>query len=153
MEPTIYVKEDKQLKLILKKPCFGAYYLERWVVIHKLCKFKFISAKEHVFMIALTNGFCHDLQIFYFGALGQDFVLCKFETTTIVEIPEGFWENSATFPNFTDEASQSTLNSLNESNTITIDYIKKEVKLKKDSAKKNYIKTILTGSLHHLHSI
>jgi hypothetical protein len=46
------------------------------------------------------------------------------------------WENSALFTNFNDKA----LDSLNDSNTITIDYINKEVKLRKDSAK-NHIKT------------
>ena len=45
------------------------------------------------------------------------------------------------FPDYNDNAFQSTLNSLNESITITIDYINKEVKLKKDSAIENNHKT------------
>jgi hypothetical protein len=44
-------------------------------------------------------------------------------------------------PNFNDNAFQTTLNSLNESSTIIIDYIKQEVKLRKDSIELNKIKT------------
>ena len=51
------------------------------------------------------------------------------------------WDNNAMFPDFNDNAFQSTLNSLNESSTITIDCINKEVKLKKDSAIENNYKT------------
>jgi hypothetical protein len=36
----------------LEDSCSGAYCLERWAVIHKICKFEFIQAKEQVFMIA-----------------------------------------------------------------------------------------------------
>ena len=45
------------------------------------------------------------------------------------------------FPNYNDNAFISTLNSLNESCTITIDYINKEVKLKKDNTIENNQKT------------
>ena len=45
------------------------------------------------------------------------------------------------FPDYNDNAFQTTLNSLNNSNTITIDYINKEVKLKKDSSKEFNNKT------------
>jgi hypothetical protein len=52
-------------------------------------------------------------------------------------------ENSAMFPNFNDKAFQSTLYSLNDSDTIIIDFFNREViKLKKDSAEENHIKTI-----------
>ena len=43
------------------------------------------------------------------------------------------WENIDLFPNCNDYAFQTTLNSLNEWSTITIDYINKEAKLRKDS--------------------
>ena len=93
------------------------------------------------------------------------FTSINLKPTTIVEIPEGcsmhlcthtIWpgsyleqtaleikhfkwicDNNDMFPNFNDEAFQSTLNSLNESNTITIDCINKEVKLRKDSLQEN----------------
>ncbi len=45
--------------------------------------------------------------------------------------------NKTMFPNFNDEAFQSTLNSFYESSIFTIDYINKEVKLRKDSLKAN----------------
>ncbi len=52
-----------------------------------------------------------------------------------------FWNNNDMFPDYSDSAFQTTLNSLNNSNTITIDYINKEVKLKKDSSKEFNNKT------------
>jgi hypothetical protein len=36
----------------LEETCLGAYYLERWFVIIKLCKLEFTPAKELAFMIA-----------------------------------------------------------------------------------------------------
>jgi hypothetical protein len=51
MGQPIFAKEGKQLE-DLKETCFGTCYMERWSVIRKLCKFEFIPAKEHVFMIA-----------------------------------------------------------------------------------------------------
>jgi hypothetical protein len=51
------------------------------------------------------------------------------------------WENIDIFPNNNNNAFQNTLNSLNESSTITIDYINQEVKLRKDSIESNEIKT------------
>ncbi len=49
-------------------------------------------------------------------------------------------ENSAMFPNFNDKAFQSTLYSLNDSDTIIIDFINREViKLKKKTAQKKII--------------
>jgi hypothetical protein len=50
-------------------------------------------------------------------------------------------ENNAMFPNYNDNVFQTTLNSCNESTTITIDYIKQELKLRKDSIEANSIKT------------
>jgi hypothetical protein len=44
------------------------------------------------------------------------------------------------FHNFNDKAFQSTLDSLNGSDTITIDYINKEVKLKRESTEENHQK-------------
>jgi hypothetical protein len=41
------------------------------------------------------------------------------------------WENNPMFPNYYDNAFQTTLNRQNESTTITNDYIIQEVKLKK----------------------
>ncbi len=43
------------------------------------------------------------------------------------------------FPNFNAKAFQSTLDSLNGPDTIIIDYINKEVKLKKKHAKENHL--------------
>jgi hypothetical protein len=51
------------------------------------------------------------------------------------------WKNKAMFPKYKNNAFKTTLNSLNESTTITIDYINQEVKLKKDSIELNKIKT------------
>jgi hypothetical protein len=62
------------------------------------------------------------------------------------------------FLNYNDNVFQTTLNSLNESSTITIDYINKEVKLRKDSIEINRIKTkqliseIKTTEDIHVHS-
>jgi hypothetical protein len=50
------------------------------------------------------------------------------------------WENNAMFPNYNDNVFQTTLNSLNESTTITIYHPNQEVKLKKDGAKENKIR-------------
>jgi glucose/arabinose dehydrogenase len=47
------------------------------------------------------------------------------------------WENDAKFPEYNDNAFQTTLKSRNESSTITIDYINQEVKLRKDSIELN----------------
>ncbi len=44
------------------------------------------------------------------------------------------------FPSCNDNAFQTTLNSINESTMITIDYINQEVKVKKDSHKENKIR-------------
>jgi hypothetical protein len=44
------------------------------------------------------------------------------------------------YPNFNDNAFQTTLDSLNDSSTLTIDYISQEIKLRKDSVKLNKIK-------------
>ena len=62
---------------------------------------------------------------------------------TELEIKHFQWisENNAMFPDYNDNAFQTTLNSLNESNTIMIDYINQEVKLKKDSLLENKQKT------------
>jgi hypothetical protein len=43
-------------KTDLEDTCLGAYYLERWSLMAKLCKLKFIPGKEHVFMIATKKG-------------------------------------------------------------------------------------------------
>ena len=79
----------------------------------------------------------------------KSFTTVNLKSTTIVEIPEGcsmhlrkhtiwpgsyteqteleikhfkwIWENNAMFPDYNDNAFQTTLNSLNESNTTTID--------------------------------
>jgi hypothetical protein len=45
------------------------------------------------------------------------------------------------FPNFNDNAFQTNLNIQNESTTISIDYINKDVKFKKDNVKENKIYT------------
>ncbi len=59
------------------------------------------------------------------------------------------------FPNYNDNASQTTPNSLNESTTINLDFINQEVKLRKNSMEANNIKTIQliseiknTGCIH-----
>jgi hypothetical protein len=100
---------------------------------------------------------------------GTKFTPLNLKQTTIVEISEGcsmqllthtiwpvsyleqtelekkhykwIWENIDVFPNYNDNAFQTTLNGLNESSTITIDYINKEVKLRKGSIQWNKIKT------------
>jgi hypothetical protein len=41
------------------------------------------------------------------------------------------------FPEYTDKAFQTTLDRLNTTSSVTIDYINKEVKIRKDSAQEN----------------
>ena len=154
----------------LEDSCLGAYYLERWSVIHKLCKFEFIPAKEHVFMVSPNKWIVSSPEPFSTSVqCGKFFTSINLKRMSIVEIPEGcsmhlrthtiwpgsyieqaeleikhykwFWNNNDMFPDYSDSAFQTTLNSLNSSNTITIDYINKEVKLKKDSAKEFNNKT------------
>jgi hypothetical protein len=63
------------------------------------------------------------------------------------------WENNAMFPNFKDKAFQTTLNSLNEQTTITIDFMNKEVKLGKDSLKENSENTQLISEIKNAEDI
>ena len=100
---------------------------------------------------------------------GKIFTSINLKPTSIVEIPEGcsmhlrthtiwpgsyieqteleikhykwFWKNNNMFLDYNDNAFHTTLHSINNSNTITIDYIDKEVKLKKDSSKEFDYKT------------
>jgi hypothetical protein len=51
------------------------------------------------------------------------------------------------FTDYNDNAFKTTLNGLNESKTITIDYINKEVKLKKDSSEENNLKIVVNSRI------
>jgi hypothetical protein len=59
-----------------------------------------------------------------------------------LEIKHYKWikDNNAMFPEYTNKAFQKTLDSLNTSTSVTIDYINKEVKIRKYSAKGNNLK-------------
>jgi hypothetical protein len=63
------------------------------------------------------------------------------QTELEIKYYKWIWENIDIFPNYNDNAFQTTLNSLNESSTITIDTMNKEVKLTKDSIELKRIKT------------
>jgi hypothetical protein len=51
----ISVKADRPQETNPKDTCLGAFYLKRWSVITKLCKFLFFLTQENVFMIATNN--------------------------------------------------------------------------------------------------
>jgi hypothetical protein len=104
------------------------------------------------------------------GKCGTIFTSLNLKQTTTVEIPEGcsmhlrahtiwprsyirqteleikhykwIWNNNAMFPDYTDNAFKTTLDSLNTTTSVTIDYINKEVKIRKDSAQENNLKTM-----------
>jgi hypothetical protein len=81
---------DRQPEMTKEETCLEAYFLERWSVITKLCKFELIPAKVHVFMIApkkwmisspipfATSVQCNIL-----------FNLVNLKPSGIAEIPEG----------------------------------------------------------------
>jgi hypothetical protein len=48
------------------------------------------------------------------------------------------------FPEYTDKAFQTTLDSLNTTSLVTIDYINKEMKIRKGSACENNLKNAAT---------
>jgi hypothetical protein len=64
----------------------GAYYLERWSVIHILCKFKFIPAKEYVFMIAPNKCVISSPTSF------STSVQCDKMLALIIQNPPPFWK-------------------------------------------------------------
>jgi hypothetical protein len=139
-------------------------------MITKVCEFEFIGVQEHVFMIATNKWIISSPKLFSTSVQCDTiFTSINLKTTTIVEVPEGcsmhlrthtiwpgsyleeteleikhynwIWENIDMFPNYNDNAIQTTLNILNKSSIITIDYINKEVKLRKDIIELNKIKT------------
>jgi hypothetical protein len=75
----------------LEDTCLRALYLEKWAVIHKLCKFEFVPASQHVLMLA------SNLWIFSSPNTLSTSVKCyivfaslNLKTLTMIGVPEGF---------------------------------------------------------------
>ena len=146
----------------LEDTCLGAYYLERWDVIHKLCRFNFEKAKEHVFKIAANQWVVSTPKPFSTTVkCNSQFSSVNLKSLSIVTVPEGctmhlkthiihpgsytqdtdveikhfqwMWNPHQMFPHYNTKAFNATMNSLKETGSISIDYINHEVKLKKDS--------------------
>ena len=146
----------------LEETCLGAYYLENWKAVNRLCQFDFIPAKEHVFkmssnkwIISSPTPFSTTIQC------NKVFSTINLKALSIVTVPAGCtmhlkthkihpgssisdtvmevkhfqwkWDPSTMFPNFNTKAFNNTMNSLKETGAISIDYINHEVKLKMNS--------------------
>ena len=146
----------------LENTCIGAYYLERWSVIPQLCQFQFIPATEHVLMISSNQWIISAPEPFSTVVkCNKEFSTINLKSLSKVTVPEGCtmhlkthvihpgsyvpdtdievkhfqwtWEPSHLFPSFNTKAFNSTMKSLKESTSISIQYINNEVRLKQDS--------------------
>jgi hypothetical protein len=74
----------------LEESYLGAYYLERFSVIHKISNFEFISDKENVFMIAPNKWIISSPKPFSTTVqCGTIFTSLNLKQTTILEISVG----------------------------------------------------------------
>ena len=146
----------------LEETCLGAYYLENWKAVNKLCQFDFIPAKEHVFKMS-SNKWIISSPTPFSTTIQCDkvFSTINLKSLSIVTVPAGCsmhlkthiihpgssisdasmevkhfqwkWDPTQIFPNFNTKAFNNTMNSLKETGAISIDYINHEVKLKMNS--------------------
>ena len=156
----------------LENTCLGALYLERWSVINKLCKFEFIPSAEHVFKIASNKWIVASPEPFSTTVkCDKVFSTINLKHLSIVTVPEGCtmhlrshvinpgnyiadtdievkhfqwtWQPDQMFPNYNTKAFNDTMNSLEITSSIAIDYINHEINLKQNSelnARKSTIK-------------
>ena len=146
----------------LENTCLGALYLEKWSVITKLCKFEFIPAAEHVFRLSSNKWIVSAPDTFSTTVkCNKVFTTVNLKHLTIVTVPEGCsmhlkthiihpgtyiadtdievkhfqwtWQPSHIFPNFNTKAFNNTMNSLEDTSSIEIDYINHEIKMKRDN--------------------
>ena len=150
----------------LDDTCLGAYYLENWKAVNKLCQFDFIPAKEHVYkmssnkwIISSPTPFSTTIQC------NKVFSTINLKALSIVTVPAGCtmhlkthnihpgssisdtsmevkhfqwkWDPAQMFPNFNTKAFNNTMNSLKETGAISIDYINHEVRQKLNNDKES----------------
>ena len=163
---TTYMCEDRDMtKTDLEDTCLGALYLERWPVINKLCKFEFVPAKEHAFKISSNKWIVASPEPFSTTVqCDKVFSTINLKHLSIITVPEGCtmqlrlhnihpgsftsdtdietkhfqwtWKPNQMFPHYNTKAFNDTMNSLEESSSIAIDYINHEIKIRQDNEEK-----------------
>ena len=160
---TVYLCEDRHTtRFNLERTCIGALYLERWPIIHKLCKFEFVQAEEYVFKLSTNQWIISSPEPFSTTVkCDKVFSTINLKPLSIVTVPEGCvmhlrehiihpgnsildsdrevkhfqwpWDPEQLFPHFNTKAFNHTLNSLREEVSLTIDYINHETTLRQNS--------------------